>query len=235
LKKEDITDYALLLRLCSQFIFADNRFRFLIEWDPNALRQPDPYGDLPLYCAAISISKSVIGFRTVFEAGIYSFPKKKGIHLLFVFQCACERFGYDEVMEVTESTLNNTNSDVPFNIADALLPAIVNEKIHLDCAYFLLRREPDVLQKLLLSSSASPSVASTVMGSTNDGNGNDNSDDDNSGSNICYNNSINNINNNIGKNSGSIVDNSVEKSDDGGGLLTTNNDDTNPKKQKRKT
>jgi hypothetical protein len=205
----------------------------------SALRQPDRYGFLPLNYTAISRSKSIIGFRTVFEAGIYYFPKKKGIHLLFetgsdgntVFQCACERFGYDEVMEVIENTLN-TNSDVPFNTTDALLPAIVNEKIHLDYVYFLLRREPDVLQKLLLSSLASPpSALVTVMGSNNDGNDND-SDDDNSRSNICNNSS--NINDNIGNNSGKIVDNGGGKNNDGGGSLLTENDAKIPKERKRK-
>jgi hypothetical protein len=207
----------------------------------SALRQPDRYGFLPLNYTAISRSKSIIGFRTVFEAGIYYFPKKKGVHLLFEeirtdgetpFQYACVVFGYDEVMKVVEQTLNTNSDKIPFDTADALLPAIINEKIHLDCVYFLLRREPDVLQKLLISSLASPpSALATVMGSNNDGNDND-SDDDNSSSNICNNSS--NINNNIGNNSGKIVDNGGGKNNDGGGSLLTENDAKIPKERKRK-
>jgi hypothetical protein len=118
LKKEDITNHALFPILCSQFIFAQNRFRFLVEWDPNALRQPDSYGNSLLHCAA-KCSTSIREFRTVFEAGIRYFSKKKGIHLLFekeqaygeaAFQWACKKFGYEQVMDVIEKTLN-TNSD----------------------------------------------------------------------------------------------------------------------------
>jgi hypothetical protein len=53
-------------------------------------------------------------------------------------------------MRVIEQTLNN--SDIPVNTADALITAATDETIDLDCVNFLLRREPDVLQKLLVSS-----------------------------------------------------------------------------------
>ena len=64
-------------------------------------------------------------------------------------------------MKVIESILAES-SDNPYNTtAHALISASIDEHIHLDGVYFLLRREPDVLPKLLSSS---------VDGSTSDGN-----------------------------------------------------------------
>ena len=40
----------------------------------------------------------------------------------------------------------------------ALMMAAVDEKIHLDCVYYLLRRQPDLLQKLLSSATAADMV-----------------------------------------------------------------------------
>jgi hypothetical protein len=38
-----------------------------------------------------------------------------------------------------------------YNVVDALITAAIDESIHLDCVYFLMRRQPDVLVKLLSS------------------------------------------------------------------------------------
>jgi hypothetical protein len=101
-------------------------------------------------------------FQFVFEYGIRYFPKKKGINLLFKineynntpFQLACGKFGYEEVMKVVEdtltlcyssSTVDNSSPPPPLNIVEALIMAAIDENIHLDCVYFLLRRQPDVL------------------------------------------------------------------------------------------
>jgi hypothetical protein len=42
-------------------------------------------------------------------------------------------------------------SGTPIYVTEALEISAINENIYLDCAYFLLQREPHVLQKLLLS------------------------------------------------------------------------------------
>jgi hypothetical protein len=158
-KKEDIREYQLLQILCSRSYFADKRFRFLVEWDPNALTQTDEDGCLPLLYAAND--SSIRGFQLVFEYGISYHPKKIGISLLFKkevdewtpFQFACEKFGYEKVMEAVEDTLirfySSSDDTSSLNVADALLLAAIDENVHLDCVYFLLRRQPDVLQKLL--------------------------------------------------------------------------------------
>ncbi|OEU14512.1 hypothetical protein FRACYDRAFT_269597 [Fragilariopsis cylindrus CCMP1102] len=65
-------------------------------------------------------------------------------------------------MDIIEETLldfqrrsDDDNNNGSYNIVDALVTAAIDEDIHLDCVYFLLRRHPDVLHKLLLSSTSS--------------------------------------------------------------------------------
>ena len=152
----------------------------LVEWDPNALTQTDKFGQLPLNGAIVG---SIQGFKFVFEYGIRYFPKKKGISLLFrkmnsgrtTFQYACINLGYEKVMEAVEDTLA-CHSGTPVNVTEALLSAAIDEEVHLDCVYFLLRREPDLLLKLLpqlLPSPASSLSSASALGSPND------NDDDN--------------------------------------------------------
>ncbi|MGK3741079.1 MAG: hypothetical protein ACI8RD_011437 [Bacillariaceae sp.] len=168
LKKEDIQRYDLLSMLCKrstlckQDYFSEKRFRFLVEWDPKSLTQTDRYGSLPIHYVAQS--SSVESFQLVFEYGIRYYPKDKGINLLFrtdktPFQIACEKLCHEKVMKVIEDTLIRY-SDTPINISEVLVMAAIDENIHLDCVYFLLRREPDVLVKLLSSSSLSSTSTS---------------------------------------------------------------------------
>jgi hypothetical protein len=158
LKKEDIQSYNLLhsLYFRCHYFFTEMRFRFLVEWDPNALTQTDEFRNVPLQDAACNAS-SIKGFQITFENGIKYFPKKKGINLLFhinnggrttPFQFACKKYGREKVMEVVEDTLARYSDDTPITITEALAMAAIDENIHLDCVYFLLRRQPDVLVKL---------------------------------------------------------------------------------------
>ena len=80
LKKEDIQMYSLFHTLCNQYYyFAEKRFRFLVEWNPNALIDPNTYGCLPLHNIVYNNNLSIQGFQLVFENGIRYYPKKKGI------------------------------------------------------------------------------------------------------------------------------------------------------------
>jgi ankyrin repeat protein len=90
-------------------IFAEKRFRFLIEWDPTFLLLQlldENRGYLPLHRATHFCS--IQGFKSVFETGIRYYPIKKGINILFKkdndgdtpFQYACKRFEYEQVMNV---------------------------------------------------------------------------------------------------------------------------------------
>ncbi|OEU06225.1 hypothetical protein FRACYDRAFT_255571 [Fragilariopsis cylindrus CCMP1102] len=174
LKKKDIQRYRLLDKLCGRLILSEERFRFLVEWDPNALLQRNMRGNVPLKLA-ISNDCSIRRFQLVFEYGIRYFPKNKGINLLFrknrsnytPFQHACGKFDYDEVMNVIEDTLARY-SDTPFYIAEALLSAAIDEKVHLDCVYFLVRREPGVLQRLIASTTVAERVKRRRMATNGD-------------------------------------------------------------------
>ncbi|OEU23669.1 hypothetical protein FRACYDRAFT_233841 [Fragilariopsis cylindrus CCMP1102] len=154
--KEDILRYELLEQLFGQsyLFFVKERFRFLVEWDPTALIQTNEKRCIPLHFAAVY---SMQAFRVTFEAGIRYFPKKIGIAALFFkdeddktpYQDACKRIGREKVMKVIDDTLTYYHSDTPLNIADTLLSVAIDDDIHLDCVYYVLRRQPGILQELL--------------------------------------------------------------------------------------
>jgi hypothetical protein len=190
-KKEDIQRYGLLHMGCfchnSDYI-PENSFRFLAEWDPDSLLGSGHIegkwkGRLPLHVAVERCC--ILGFQLVFEYGIRYFPKKTGFSLLFKkddngdtsFQMACRKFGGGVVIAGVEETLTRYNScsdnTSPLNIMEALVMAAVDENVHLDCLYFLLKREPDVLVKLL-----SPKPAVAILDTHNDGNENNNDEND---------------------------------------------------------
>jgi hypothetical protein len=50
-------------------------------------------------------------------------------------------------MEVVEDTLIRCAGDTPISIAEALVIAAIDDNIHLDGVYFLMRRHPDLLLK----------------------------------------------------------------------------------------
>jgi hypothetical protein len=169
--KEDILRYELFQELLvkNYNYFAMERFRFLVEWDPTALTQTNDYRALPLHFAVMS---PIQAFCVTFEAGIRYFPKKKGISLLFYktegddtpFQDFCNVHPREKVLKIIEDTLTYYHSDTPLNIADTLLSAAIDDSIHLDCVYFLLRRQPDVLQKLLSAKAETAEATVTADG-----------------------------------------------------------------------
>ena len=148
-QKEDIRKYNLLHGLCEQNIFAEQRFRYLADWDPKCLAIPDRYGWLPIHCDMHHHYKYICGYQTVFEVGIRHFPTEIGF--LFhkepmygetPYQLACREYGREEV----EKLLDGAGSDdQENNTIKALIYAVTEEKVHLDCVYFLLRREPVIL------------------------------------------------------------------------------------------
>ena len=219
LKKEDIRRYDILDALWDDHILAEKRLRFLVEWDPSSLLQSDKVDNIPLHDAALNLS--IQPFQIVFKYGLLYFPEKKGICLLFQnnknsttpFQHACSIFGQDEVMTVVEDTLldyqrssshDDSNNAEPYNVVDALIMAAIDESVHLDCVYFLLRRQPDVLVKLLSQSSSS-----TEVSASNDDNDNIISHDGDDGISSRTNNSSNSNNGHSRSRSRDNDDNSV--------------------------
>jgi len=182
LKKDDIQEYELVLKLCNHSYFAENQFRFLVEWDPMSLLQSNGNdGWTPLFQVARNGS-SIQGFQMVFDYVIRYFPYKKGISLLFTkntfggtfLRSACEWFYIrKQVLEVVDEVLARYSNTTPLNIVDALMLAAIDETIHLDGVYFLLRREPEVLIALL---SRSTNDSSNIDGNF-DGGHHDNEDD----------------------------------------------------------
>jgi len=161
-KKEDIREYNLVSNCCNNF--CENRVRFLVAWDSTSLLRIDEYGNLPLHTSTPSIHGSIRTFQIVFELGIRYYPYKIGISLMFrkkvgsnnnnksPFQCACKKFGRKQVMKVIEDTLARYSEETPLNIVEALMMAAADQEVILDCVNFLLRREPDVLVRLISGS-----------------------------------------------------------------------------------
>ena len=179
LRKEDIKEHELLFYLFAERkhdgTFMENVFRFLVDWDPTALTELNRIGCTPLFYTPLY---SIECFQSVFEAGIRYFPKKTGISLLFLqtghsvastaFEHACKKFGSDNVIDVIEKTLteyytpnDDANANKPYNTVDILLSTASDENLSLDGVYFLLRREPDILQKMLASSPTSTLTTKT--------------------------------------------------------------------------
>ena len=175
IKKDDVLEHYLVRLACRNDggNYTESRLRFFIDWDPACLTRPQKCtGYLPLHdIIALNGNTGIQWFQSVFKAGIMYFPKKKGMFLLFrtnifgstPFKNACKQFGRNEVVKVVENTIveyysgnnnnnNNTINIIPYNPVDAFLTAVSDENIHLDGAYFFLRRHPDILKKLVSSS-----------------------------------------------------------------------------------
>jgi hypothetical protein len=204
---EDIQRYAIWNKMTLRR-FSNYAFQTLVNFNPSVLIKSNRSRlCIPLYYAAQKPTTIEL-FKIVFKTGIQYYPNKVGISLLFrmvntdktPFQIACVKFCRDEVMDVVESILlqfqqrrhvlndgnsNKINNAGPYNVIDALLTAATDENIHLDCVYFLLRREPDVLQKLLAMKDDDDDDNNNNNNSDIGGggeNGNDGKDDEDHGS-----------------------------------------------------
>ena len=189
---DDIREFDLLLKLCTHRpprYFPHHGSRFLIEWCPNLLVRPAYTGFIPLYYAAIH---SILDFRFMFEYMIRYFPYRKGISYLFrtegiivtttPFELACRKFERKQVIDVIEDVLAEYSGTTPINIVEALVSAVNDPCIHLDCFYFLIRRQPALLSSSSSSSSSKimvPSSISKVESSAVRDDNNDDTIDDN--------------------------------------------------------
>ena len=148
----------MLFRSDDVTYFPEKRFQFLVEWDPDALVRHSAMRCSPLSRAAYAQPLHVI--ESIFAAGILHHPTQKGITMLFQadlygllidtpFRVACLVHGREQVTKAVENVLIDCPGGNPYDAIEALFVAATDERIHLDGVYFLLRREPDVLAKLL--------------------------------------------------------------------------------------
>ena len=107
------------------------------------------------------------GIATIFTANTHT-P-------LTMFQKACNGLGRNTASQMLEDTLQRSSRKI--DTVRALLYAATKISnhgqgtvVHLDCSYFLLRQQPDVLVNLLSSSTSSSSSSSSLLSSgvTND-------------------------------------------------------------------
>lgn len=163
-KKEDIIEYNLIGSLLQGPVFPEQRFRFLVEWNPNCLAA---FIDvrlfmrnlLPIKYAALCDDMDVAGFQKVLDTGMKLFPKKFGF--LFhkglneqspfrnktAYQIACQKHGKENVDKIVDDAWNTAcaQDDKKHVGFDALLYASTEPIVHLDLVYSLLRRDPSLL------------------------------------------------------------------------------------------
>ena len=153
LMKEDIVDYSMVCSMLAPSYFNGNRrFYFLVEWNPTSLI--DTFDD---EWRLRFVSNNSRHFRLVFDIIIRYFPKT-GITLLFrkidgtkcVFELACEKSKRCDVMNIVEDILARYSNIVLPIITETLFLAAVDDDIHLNGVYFLLRRLPAVIGDLQL-------------------------------------------------------------------------------------
>ena len=164
LKKEDIQRYDLVsetMRFGSKY-FAERRFQFLVQLDPYSLIHTHDDKYLPLVVAASNFWRNLNLFRSVFDAVMRYFPYQNGIVSLFrknrsgrtpfqhvVGDGNVTIIRREEVVEIVEDIVSRYSETTPINTEHALILAATDNTIHLDCVFFLLKRQPDVLVSFL--------------------------------------------------------------------------------------
>ena len=150
-KKEDIRQYHLLCWSCNPE--SKEMFEYLLDWDPEALKEYRYLDGNPLLHAD---SYDIHSFAMALKAGMQYYPEELG----FLFrkndagetacEIVCEEYDKDEawgeIQECFEEThdvkmveLNPVTNVYPFMLAAA------GETSELNTLYYLLRRNPSVL------------------------------------------------------------------------------------------
>lgn len=121
-------------------------------------------GNPPLPFQVVAECSSNRYFRLLFEYFIRYYPYKKGISNLFrtnefgvlvksPFNVACggssDPTQRKRIMDIIEEALARYHATTPINNVEALLLTASNPLIDLDGVYFLLRRQPEVVLKMM--------------------------------------------------------------------------------------
>jgi len=157
--KEDIRQYKLIRNICCEPNFPEDRFRYLANWDPDSLFLPSDQGWLPLHYSVgnsqgtqIARPENVCAFRTVLEVGIQKFSKQLGG--LFhknnneetPYQMACVKFGNETVEGIVQKVVMDNRRNNDLETTRALIYAATHKDVHIDSVFYLLQREPSILQ-----------------------------------------------------------------------------------------
>ena len=88
---------------------------------------------------------------------------------------ACQKITRNTAMHIVEETLIRYSTTQPINIPYALILAATDDRIHLNCLYFLTRRHPDAMLGMLRQRSGTMiSTSSTTINNQHDSNGTSN-------------------------------------------------------------
>ena len=151
LKKEDIREYNLLCHACHPS--AKERFEYLVDWDPEALKKYDYEGNSLLHATACV---KIGSFAMALKAGMQYYPEELG----FLFQknsagkTACEMaselLGKGEAWRVIDKCFEETHNVkiVELNPMTNMFPFILaaaDDTSDLNTLYYLLWRSPIVL------------------------------------------------------------------------------------------
>jgi hypothetical protein len=146
LKKEDIKEYGLLECAMNSWTWAEQRFEYLVDWDPAAFKEIC-ISELP-WCVVQSVADG--HFEGAFNAGIKYFPQHIG-NLAFRYISGQKGKEYkDEAWELIEYCLDEAdpNKILKKNQVTNLYPFVTaaeGSRCCLDMVYYLLRKDPSVL------------------------------------------------------------------------------------------
>jgi hypothetical protein len=142
LKKEDIKEYGLLI--CSMCSWAEQRFEYLVDWDPKALKEIC-ISELPWCGVQLNVD---VHFEVAFNAGMKYFPQHIGN---LVFRYVSSSTPKDEAWEMIYDCLDEADPNkriLEKNQVTNLYPFVTaaeGSRCCLDMVYYLLRKDPSVL------------------------------------------------------------------------------------------
>jgi hypothetical protein len=141
LKKEDIKEHDLLSH--SLRSFSDQRFEYLVDWDPEAFKEIC-ICELPWF---FDINRH---FEVAFNAGIEYFPQHIGNLAVRYVRGKEDKDEKDEAWELIENCLEEAdpNKILKRNQESNLYPFVTaaeGSRCCLDMVYYLLRKDPSVL------------------------------------------------------------------------------------------
>ncbi len=147
LKKEDIKEYGLLECAMNSWTWAEQRFEYLVDWDPAAFKEIC-ISELP-WCVVHSVAEG--HFEVAFNAGIKYFPQHIG-NLAFRYVSGHKgKEDKDEAWEMIQDCLDEADPNkriLEKNQVTNLYPFVTaaeGSRCCLDMVYYLLRKDPSVL------------------------------------------------------------------------------------------